>query len=354
MKIEQFHKLKSSLETFAFEKNFKKLDITLYWFSFLGNIFLVLFSYFFIKNVTNSIPNMMGAGQDIFFSIFVGAVMIFYELFKRFSLEQLTLGILKAKKFTIELFIGVVICLGLISGSFYLSLNGAHRLVDNTEKIEVISDNTVTKRSDSIATYYNKQIALTQVQITTLYSNNTDGLIGRREKAALTKYEQDIHKFDSTRDAKILAIESKYQGKTSKTLEKTNENNLAFVILVFFLEFIILIGVGFHSYYTWSSYDNMKKVLGTTKFKELETNLKLLRIFFQDGRRKKDEETISIEKMAASCSMQDIDVDRTDLTNFMQLLVDLGAIHRRKDDNGLYYSLEYADAKQLLENQIYL
>src|SRR5258706_7082195 len=153
MKIDQLHKLKSSLETFAFEKNFKKLDLTLYYLSFLGNIFLVLFSCFFIKSVTNTIPQLF-PGQDIFFSIFIALTMVGYELFKRFSLEQLTLGILKAKKFTIEIFLGIVVCLLLIMGSFYLSLNGAHRLVDNTEKVEIYTDNHIIKQSDSISNYY--------------------------------------------------------------------------------------------------------------------------------------------------------------------------------------------------------
>lgn len=353
MKIETFHQLKSSLETFAFEKNFKKLDLTLYYFSFLGNIFLILFSYFFIKNVTNSIPQLF-QGQDIFFSIFVFLFMTCYELFKRFALEQLTLGILKAKKFTIEIFLGVVVCLSLIMGSFYLSLNGAHRLVDNTEKIEITTDNNVTKKSDSISNFYNKQISQSQTQIQTVYNNNTDGLLNWWEKTALNKYEADIKRFDSLRDSKVKDIELKYQVKTNKSLEKTGQNNLAFLLLVFFLEFIILIGVGFDAFYTWGSYDNMKKLLGSTKFQELEQNLKLLRIFYWDGRRKKDEEAISIDKFSASCSMQNIDVNRQDLNNFLQLCFDLGILQRRKDNNESYYTMGYTEAKQLLENQIYL
>jgi hypothetical protein len=353
MKIEKFNQLKSSLETFAFEKNFKKLALTLYWFSFLGNIFLVLFSFFFIKNVTDSIPELF-KGQGIFFSVFVMLFMVGYELFKRFSFEQLTMAMLKAKKFSINILLGIAICLSLVAGSFYLSLNGAHRLIDTTEKIETSVDNTITKRSDSIANYYNKQIALTQDQIETVYRNNTDGLLGRREKASLEKYEKDIKQLDSIKTTKITALELKYQVKTSKKLDKASENNLAFAIMVFFLEFIILIGVAFDSYYIWGSYDNMKTLLGTAKFQEFELNLKLLRIFYQDGRRKKDEEIISLDKFAASCSMQNIDVNKTDLNNFLQLCFDLGILQRRKDNNEAFYVIDYMEAKQLIENQIYL
>ena len=86
MKLDKYFKLKNDLETFNFEKNFNPLSRTLYYFSFLGNIFLILFSYFFIKDVTNSIPQLF-PGQGIFFSIFIVLFMTGYELFKRFSFE---------------------------------------------------------------------------------------------------------------------------------------------------------------------------------------------------------------------------------------------------------------------------
>ena len=88
MKLDKYNKLRAKFELFSFENNFFTLDKVLYYFSFLGNIFLVLFSYFFIKDVTNTIPPLF-PGQDIFFSIFIILFMSGYELFKRFSFEQL-------------------------------------------------------------------------------------------------------------------------------------------------------------------------------------------------------------------------------------------------------------------------
>jgi hypothetical protein len=69
---------KNELEVFSFENNFNSLSKTLYYFSFLGNIFLILFSYFFIKNVTDSIPNLF-TGQGLFFSIFIVLLFISYK-----------------------------------------------------------------------------------------------------------------------------------------------------------------------------------------------------------------------------------------------------------------------------------
>jgi len=353
MKIDKFHKLKHSLETFSFESNFKKLATTLYYFSFLGNIFLVLFSYFFLKDVTEGIPELF-IGQTLFFSIFILLFMSGYEMFKRFTFEQLTLTILKTKQFTVNLFVGIVVCISLITGSFYLSLNGAHRLIDTTENIELITDNNIQIETDSINRYYNVRLNQAQIQIQKVYDNDTDGLLLSREKASLEKWESTYRSLDSTRLVKIKNIEDKYLSKDVNKISKVEENNFAFILLVFFLEFIILIGVAFDAYYIWESYDNMKKVLGSAKFRELELNLKLLRIFYQDGRRKKDEEIIDNDKFAASCSMQNIDVDKTDLNNFLQLCFDLGILQRRKDNNLAYYMMDYNESKQLLENQIYI
>ena len=156
MKLDKYNKLRAKFELFSFENNFFTLDKVLYYFSFLGNIFLVLFSYFFIKDITNTIPPLF-PGQDIFFSIFIILFMSGYELFKRFSFEQLIVSFIQAGKATVSNALGTILCLGLIAGSFYLSLNGAHRLVDTSETLVAKTDSTITLQQDSIAKYYDKE-----------------------------------------------------------------------------------------------------------------------------------------------------------------------------------------------------
>ena len=81
-------------------------------------------------------------------------------------------------------------------------------------------------------------------------------------------------------------------GKTSETeLVKNKENDLAFVFMTFFLEFIILIGVGFHGYFTIGSYVEMKKLVITKS--QIETRYKLLNIIYNN---RKVKDTIPLEK----------------------------------------------------------
>jgi hypothetical protein len=53
--------------------------------------------------------------------------------------------------------------------------------------------------------------------------------------------------------------------------------------MTFFLEFIILIGVGFHGYYTIGSYMEMKKLL--TSKPQIETRYKLLEILYTNRKK---------------------------------------------------------------------
>jgi hypothetical protein len=295
MKLKKFFKLKNQLEIQPFQNSFNTLKEVLYYFSFLGNIFLILFGFFFIKNVTDSIPPLF-ANQAMYFGVFVALFLTGYELFKRYALEQLVIAILKNKRPTINTFIGSLVCMGLIAGSFYLSLNGAHRLIDNTEQISTKTETKQTAALDSVAQPYNKKIIVYQSQLDkVLQKSDTNGTYNYYQSVLIKKYEKQIKNLETERDLKVKTTDSLMQiklGKTSETeLVKNKENDLAFVFMTFFLEFIILIGVGFHGYFTIGSYVEMKKLLISKS--QIETRYKLLNIIYNN---RKVKDTIPLEK----------------------------------------------------------
>lgn len=333
MKLNKYFKYRSELETFSFEKNFNPLSKTLYYFSFLGNIFLILFSYFFIKDVTNSIPQLF-VGQSLFFSIFIILFMTGYELFKRFAFEQLTFSVVKLKKLTTNIALGTVVCLLLVIGSFYLSLKGAHRLIDTSEKVQLVSDSTIQNTSDSIASYYKKEIDFYRSQPAKTKSDR--------------KYRDSIvSTLEQTRDTKIAAVEQKISNKSTNKMEKVKENDFAFAIMVLFLEFIILIGVAFSTYYEWTSYDEMKKLMVTPKYKQLEVNLNLLKLYYQNGRKKEQDYTISKSKLIALTKAAKLNVTQSDVTGFIALCSELEIITGQKRKKT--YNMSYEKAKTIIE-----
>lgn len=336
MKIDKFNKLKLKLEVFKLEKNYMTLDRVLYYFSFLGNIFLIYFGYFFVKSITSTIPPLFPF-QDVFFTVFVALFLTGYELTKRFTLEQFFVGIIQAKKLTANLFIGVWICSFLIAGSFYLSIKGAHRLVDNTETISTVVDTNIAQKQDSIAKYYDKEI---------LYYRNQSSRT-RSDK----KYRDSIvNVLQQTKDAKIQQVESKTQAKTSTTLEKNSENSTAFLFITIFLEMIVLIGVGFDAFYTLGSYEETKKLLQTPKFKQLELNLKLLKLYYQNGKKVVGDQTLSFSKFQSLVQTQKIDASQKDLKTFIVLCQELDIIKEFRGKKK-EFMITYQEAKDLLENQ---
>ena len=335
MKLDKFYKLKNELEIFSFENNFSSLSKTLYYFSFLGNIFLILFSYFFVKDVTNSIP-VLFSGQGAFFSVFIVLFMTGYELFKRFAFEQLTSTFLRVRKVSVNVIVGALTCLALVTGSFYLSLNGAHRLIDNSETIATTTDQTISTKADSVAKYYDKEIDF--------YRNQ------RATTRADRKYRDSIVAvLQTTKDQKISAIESKTTDKSAAKVEELKQNDFAFAAMVFFLEIIILIGVAFAAYYKWTSYDEMKNLLSTPKYKQLETNIRLLKLFYQNGRKKEQDPILAYTKLAALAKANKIGINVADVKNFITLCQELEIVTgtRRKK----VYNVNYEKAKQLIETQ---
>ena len=341
MKLNKYFQLKKILEIQPFQSSFTTLKTVLYYFSFLGNIFLILFGFFFIKNVTDSIPYLF-PNQTLFFGIFVGLFLTGYELFKRYALEQFVISVLKTKKITINLFLGLIVSMGLIAGSFYLSLNGAHRLIDNSENITNTVDKTISSKTDSISAIYtkriesfekrrdNKQSALDKI----LAGSDSTGNYNYQQRKNIKTFETDINTLnkeisaiEAERDSKISQADStlttKLTAKAEKQLDVNAENDLAFVFMTFFLEFIILIGVGFHGYYIIGSYMEMKRLLSSKP--QIETRYKLLEILYNN--RKKGDTTPHKNSILTLIKLNNLNITESQVNEFYEFCTATGIIN---------------------------
>jgi hypothetical protein len=326
MKLSKYFKLKNQLEIQPFQSSFNTLKEVLYYFSFLGNIFLILFGFFFIKNVTDSIPPLF-TNQAVFFGIFVALFLTGYELFKRYALEQLVIAVLKAKKPTVNTFLGALVCVGLIAGSFYLSLNGAHRLIDNTESIASTTETKQSSTLDSIAQPYNKKIVVYQSQLDkVLTKSDTNGTYNRAQRKLISKYELQIKQLENERNQKIKLVDSSLQiklgAKQDTQLSKNKENDIAFVFMTFFLEFIILIGVGFHGYFIIGSYMEMKYLLHDKP--QIEVRYKLLDFIYNN--RKKGSTIPHKNQILSLIKINNISISEEQVDEFYEFCIATGII----------------------------
>lgn len=350
MKLDRFNLLKRKFEENAFEHNFITLDRILYWFSFLGNIFSIIFSYFFIKTVTDTIPEFF-KGQNVIFAVFIIVFMTGYEFLKRFTFEQVVVYYFKLRRFTSSFLIGLLFALLLVTGSFYLSLNGSHRLIDKTEEVNTVTDNNVQTKVDSLANLYNDRIKNYQTLIDGINQNAVNGRLRAKDKADIKSYEAKIAELSKELEDKTASIENKMQSKADKKLESAKSNTLALVILTLFMEIIILLGVGFNGYYTITTYSDMKLLLNTPKYKTLQLNLALLNLFYQKGNKKEGDQVLAATKLKSLVSNQKIDARGKDVDEFITLCTELNIItvgnNKRK-----YYVCSYEKAKELLTGTI--
>lgn len=350
MKLDKFNSLKKKFEDNAFEYNFLTLDRILYWFSFLGNIFSIIFSYFFIKTVTDTIPTFF-SGQGIAFAIFIVVFMTGFEFLKRFTFEQVVVYFFKIKKASASLIGGALFALCLIAGSFYMSLHGSHRLIDQTEALNQYSDTTIQQKVDSVSLAYNSRIAGYQKLIDGISQSAVDGKLRNKDKADIKAYETKISELQSELESKTDEIEAKVTAKANSKLESTKDNTTALVMLTLFMELIILLGVGFNGYYSITSFVDMKHLMNTPKYKTLQTNLSLLNLYYQKGNKKEGDQALAVTKLKALSSNQKLDVRSKDIDEFVALCMELGIVNVANNKKK-YYVCSYDKAKELLTSNI--
>lgn len=363
MNLDRFTKLREKFEELSFESNFSTINKVLYYFSYLGNIFLILFSYFFLKTVTDSIPQLFPR-QDLFFGIFIVLFMIGYELFKRFSIEQLFQSWFLVRKTSASLIAGGLVCATLVAGSFYLSVKGAHRLVDNTQQVVQTNDSLQLTQLDQLAERYKRDLNRVDQQIdanSKRVSQLVDAatLQGRslhrseqinvdRWEQTIVSLKQDRLRLDSTYKAEKILI-STHQSMSAIDLETGKENTLAFKLLVLFLEALIIVGVGFNGYFNVSSFGEMKSLMRTEKYRKLTLNLNLLKIYYHNGTKREGDPCPSNSRFGSLVRLQATDAKTADINNFLNLLVEL-QITQSKNKKQKLFQCNYQKAIELISD----
>ena len=88
----------------------------------------------------------------------------------------------------------------------------------------------------------------------------------------------------------------------------------------------------------------------TPKFKQLELHLKLLKLYYQNGKKTVGDSTLAFSKFKTLVEAQGIYCSQKDLKNFITVCQELDIIRdykaRKKE-----FILSYQQAKELIENQ---
>lgn len=348
MKIEKFEKLGTEMESGTYEENYKGIERTLFYSSFLGNIAGVIFAFFFVNQAVSSVHHYVSGQQYILPAIII-VFLSAYELLKRFVFRRFVVNLLtNTKKFTIKNIVGMLFVVTLIAGSFWLSVNGAKQIVDTSKEVAKVSDSTYVTQKKFIDSTYNAEIKVLSDKITFCYDNakkrDSKWGLSRSEKEDTRRWEADIKALRIEQDQKLEDLKKTVDTKTTTELVTVKSNMVTFFVLSSFIELLILIGVGFNAYYWFYSYNEYKlKITRNPNYKKYKIFVYLLNVLYQSGAKVVDDVVPNDETFIKMIKMHDSDASEKDAEDFMLIAFQLGIVKQPNDNVKLAVSYEEAE-----------
>ena len=243
-----------------------------------------------------------------------------------------------------------------------MSVKGAHRLIDNTKTITLVADSTTNAQTADIKSRYDKDLASLDRQISdkvsliskTVQAASDQGRpLKKAEQSNVDKWEQLVTSLKRERiglDSTFTVTKQRLQDQVQvSALDKSEgeENSLAFKLLVFFLETLIIAGVGFNGFFNVSSFGEMKSLMRTEKYRKLTTNLSLLKVYYHNGTKREGDPCPPNTRFHSLVKLQGLDVRLHDVTSFLDLLQELQIIQSKSKKNKVFVC-SYQKAVELM------
>jgi len=367
MDHEKFKRLEEKFKNKSFNKSYKAVNATLYIFSYIGNIASVFFAYFFLYSLLIAAigdlasPIVLSASSIIFLSSF--------ELLKRYVFNtfalQFTTDHLKFK--SREILILAFFSLVLITSSFYLSLNGAHKFADKTKNIETVAKDDIKVYTDSINKVYDLKILDLKNENIRLEDQNvkhsdeaetTKSNSIRRQKLRLVESNNMTIKDNKI---KITSYENEVSNKITEFKNETviekkgltaesNETSNKFVIWSTFIEFFILVGIFFNNLYLFRSYkEKAESSYNSPAYHTWNLCDQVLEIIYKDGSTKHrlGTQIMDISDIIELVKMERGEADPKELEDVFKIFSHLKIIHTKNEKS--IFTSDYATAKDNLK-----
>jgi len=315
MDFDKYQKLEKKIKRQSFANSYKSINMWAYIFSIFGNCASIFFAYFLLFSILkDSMPNIentigISIGTVLFLSMFE---MLKRYVFNKFSLEHIRskFKIMKKEVLALTLFSCIM-----ITGSFYLSLNGAQKFTDQIEhvaeengsKFITFKDSVQTMYQDKVLAYEEKNTAL-KVENTNLSAENVklnseaeETIYNSIKRAKFKLIKQNNERIDKNlikidkNDVKIEELEREREGiltikqkdldvEATTMLEKGSNNSIKFIILSSFIEIIILAGIYFNSLYDFRSYTEYEEnIKADPNFNKWVNYDRLLELIYNNG-----------------------------------------------------------------------
>ena len=161
MDLNKYSELRDKIKSQDFETKNKDVDTWLNIFSYVGNIGSIFFAFFLVfpALLLAISANLVQGEASTYLAGFISILILSgFELLKRKVLANLSFDIVKNKFKIHKSLIGwAIFSVGIVSASFYFSLNGAINFASTSKDVNVNIENVANTQIDSINLIYQER-----------------------------------------------------------------------------------------------------------------------------------------------------------------------------------------------------
>ncbi len=213
----------------------------------------------------------------------------------------------------------------LYPSSFYLSINGAKTFSDISHK-ELSSNNIATKAiTDSLNKVYDNKLKKIEQDKVFYFEMVSSGTKNNKLRSQYNKMidtaNVSIKNLEIERSNKIKESENKELIKLQGKQSEISSNVSSFIIISTFIEFIILIGVWFNTFYkvrAYREYDD--KLVTDTNLSKYHIYDTFLNILYNNGKIKKGDNFYSASKFKDLLKIKGVNTTEKSMKDFFTLL----------------------------------
>ena len=347
MKIHKFKKLENEVKKKDFASGYSGVNILMKGLSFLGNLGSIFAASFFMMKLMGGLISSGIVVAIVSFILLISLELIKRTIFDKFSLEFIRSKYNLVKR---EVVILMFFSIGIICASFYSSLNGAQEFADRNDQIETVIDADINQFEDSLrVNIYQPKIdeieqEITDMKADTKLKDDEMTLINEKliERGWLTSSEKgrikdlkEEKEYNRTqielKETKVADLNTELEtkvtdykndvetdGATDK--EENKSNSLIFVAISTLIEFLILIGIFFGKYYSYTSYNDFRKKMDKDpRYQKWVLYSEVMEVVYMNDAVIGDK--LPTQKdILEFCKMNDIYMSKNELSEFFKLL----------------------------------
>ncbi len=339
--FEDYIKLKRETLTKSYTERFKWIEKFLYWFSWFGNGVSIFLAFFFIQALFLS--SFIGVKDSIFVTIGIVFFLTIFELLKRYVFGMFSTEFIKNKfkMFKLNMVSFILGVLVLITGSFYFSLNGAMKFVDNRTVFQEQAELNIQESVDSLNIFYFNQYIKPLMDENRILSEQN---IGYAEQAATTSFRtrytdlinannqkieanrSQIIQYETRRDNEITTVRQSQTSRLDQAIIDNRSNIIAFIIISSLIEIIIMLGIYYAKFFDYKIIDEYEKtIVSTPEFKTWYKFNSLLNLIYSKVN-DVGEHIPSTNALLELCEVSGNRTDKSTMDKFIKIMYYLGIV----------------------------